>query len=236
MRLIYTAVQQFFIAIALSAIGSVVSNIDALAGLGNLLTLAGGLLSIVAIHRLRHENKHFSKAIRYFWIYFGLSIVMAIAAVAVLVSSLARADSAQGAALTTLFNASLVTSILLLVMAVVVLVLALAMQYQTYAGFEELRELRDIHYPPKRILWCFYIAVISMIISIVAVAGSVFLLIGALTGGDAALYAAIDTLDMAANVMLVIGVVIEAVQLWLVFTYMQAVKAAMDAERPENWG
>ena len=104
------------------------------------------------------------------------------------------------------------------------------------AGFEELRELRELNYPPKRILWCFYISIISMVITFAAVAGSVFLMIGALTGGDAALYAAIDTLDMAANVMLVVGVVIEAVQLWLVFTYMQAAKAAVDAERPENWG
>lgn len=236
MRQVYSAIQQFFIAIALAAIGSVISNIQSLSGLGSLLTIVGSVMSILSVYRLRHENRHFAKAFKYFWIYVGLTVVLTILAVAVLVSAVASAGSSSDALIASVLGGSMLFSVVMVIMAIVILVLALMVQYQTYAGFEELRELRELRYPPKRILWCFYISIISMVITFAAVAGSVFLMIGALTGGDAALYAAIDTLDMAANVMLVVGVVIEAVQLWLVFTYMQAAKAAVDAERPENWG
>lgn len=222
MRRIYTVVQLYFAAIALTAIGSVVTNIEAIAGLGSLMTMAGGVLSIAGLFQLRHENAHFAKAVRAFWIYLGAIFGMVVAAVAVTV------QMAQG-------EPSVLLSVVVLAIAIAVLVLALMLQYQTYAGFEELREVRGLDYPPRRILWCFYLAVISMVVSIVSVIGIAVILVNGIVGGDEALAGLLGTIDLASNVLLVIGVLIEAVHLWLMFTYMQAVRFAADNDMPERW-
>lgn len=224
MKQICAVVQMFFMALALSAIGSVIMNIDSLSGLGSLMSLAGSIMSILSIYRLRHENRHFAKTIRLFWAYIGLTFVVVILAASLLVSMTDSTDAV-----------SIPVAVAALVLAVAVLVLALVIQYQIYSGFDELRELRAIDYPPRRIMWCFYIAIISMAASIISSIGIVILLVNGIMGGDAALYALIDTVEMASNVMLVFGVLIEAVHLWLVFTFMQAAKTAADNEHLDRW-
>ena len=223
---IYSAIQMMFISVALTAIGSVISNIESLSGLGSIMSIVGGIMTIAALYRLRHENSHFSKAIRLFWIYMGLTLLLVILAAAMLVSIVS--DESYN-------SAALVWAIALLVMAVVVLILALAMQYQLYSGFEELRALRNLDYPPKRIMWCFYLALISMIVSVISISGITALVISSAAGGDTALTAAAHTIDMAGNIMLVFGTMMEAIHLWLIFTFMQSAKAALENETPEGW-
>jgi len=223
---IYSAIQMMFISVALTAIGSVISNIESLSGLGSIMSIVGGVMTIVALYRLRHENRRFSKAIRLFWIYLGLTFVLVAFAVSMLVS-MVSAESFS--------NSMLARAIALLVAAVVVLVLALMMQYQLYCGFEELRELRSLDYPPKRIMWCFYLALISMIVSIVSISGITALIISSAAGGDTALTAAAHTIDMAGNIMLIFGTVMEAIHLWLIFTFMQSAKAALENETTQGW-
>ena len=85
MRKIYSAVQLFFIAISLAAIGSVVSNIDSLSAIGGLMSLAGGVMTIVSLYQLRYENQRFAKAVRAVWLYIGTAVVVVVALVAMLV-------------------------------------------------------------------------------------------------------------------------------------------------------
>ncbi len=228
MRQIYSAVQMMFIAIALAAIGSVITNIESLSLLGSLMSLAGGVMTIAAVYHLRHENRHFSKALRLFWIYLGLTVLI------VFIVTISFASALAGGGLASM-DGAIISLLVLLVIAIAVLVLALMMQYQLYAGFEELREVRQLDYPPKRILWCFYLALISTLASLLSVTGISVLIVNSSMGGDAALAAAADTITMAGNIMLVLGVAIEAIHLWLIFTYLQAVKSAMERGGPENW-
>lgn len=224
MRRIYSVVQMFFIALALAAVGSVISNIESIAGLGSLMSMAGGVMTIISIYQLRHENRYFSKAVRTFWIYVGVTFAVLVLAV------MAVVQAAEGDVVSTPML------VVLCLLVVGVLMLALLLQYRTYRGFEDLRELRQIDYPPRRILWCFYLAVFSTVLSIVSTTGVVLMVAnGVVNGGEEVLLALADTLEMLGNLLLVAGTVIEAIHLWLMFTYMQAVRAAAEAEFPDRW-
>ncbi len=223
MRKIYSAVKLFFIAISLAAIGSVVSNIDSLSAIGGLMSLAGGVMTIVSLYQLRYENQRFAKAVRAVWLYIGTAVVVVVALVAMLVQ-IATGD------------VGILMMVIVAALCILMLVMVLRLQYFTYSGFEEMRETRGIDYPPRRIMWCFYLTILSMVITFVSVTGIVAMLVGgALNGGEAAIYEMLATLELVSDVMLVVGVVIEAIHLWLMFTYMQAVRAAEENEARERW-
>lgn len=222
MRQVYAAIQMMFIAISMSAIGSVTSNIDSIAGLGGLMSLAGGIMTIVAISRLRFENQNFAKAIRLFWIYVALTIGLVIASLGIGFVMMEQGGS----------------NWLLLIFPVIliaIVVFALKMQYHVYAGFEELRETRALDYPPRRIMWCFYIALISFFATIVSIISMFSVAISAAFSGEVVYNEMLGVIGMIANVMLVIGVFLESIHLWLLFTYMQAAKAALEQESTGGW-
>lgn len=224
MRKIYSAVQMMFFSVALSAIGSVITNIESLSSLGSLMTLGGGIMTIVVLYSLRYENRHFSKSLRLFWISAALVIGLSIfAGVAI-----ASIDGAESVSL------AMVVSVIAIIVSVALLVVEIMMQYQLYAGFDEMRETRAFDYPAKRIMWCFYLAIISMIVSFVAIIGMMPSLLSVISTGELA-SSSEQLLETISNIVLVANVLIEAIHLWLIFTYMQAAREALENEGMSGW-
>lgn len=224
MRKIYSAVQMMFFSVALSAVGSVISNIESLSSLGSLMTLGGGIMTIVVLYSLRFENKHFSKSLRLFWVSVALVIGMSVLA-GVSIASMSGTGSA---------TLAMAGSVAVIIVSVALLVIEIMMQYQLYAGFDEMRGARTFDYPAKRIMWCFYLAIISMIVSFVAVIGMMPSLLSVVSTGELSSSAG-QLLQTISNVVLVANVLIEAIHLWLIFTYMQAAREALDNEGMSGW-
>lgn len=220
MRKLYSAIQMLFLSVALSAVGSVITNIASLQSMGNLMTIAGGIMTIVALYSLRFENQHFSKSLRLFWISAGMILLMSVIAAVALVS-LNEDTSLAGA---------IAMAVAVIITGIAAVVLEIMTQYQFYKGLDVMREARAIDYPAKKIMWCFYLAIISMIISLIAVLS---LMPSLFAAGEEA---AASSVLAVGNVLLVVSVVMEAIHLWLIFTYMQATREALEQEQSSGWG
>ena len=220
MRKIYSAVQMMFFSVALSAIGSVIANIESLSSLGSLMTLGGGIMTIVALYSLRFENKHFAKSLRLFWISVALLIGLSVLTGVALAFILGQESA----------TLAMIGSVIVLICSVALLVIEIMMQYQLYAGFDEMRGARAFDYPAKRIMWCFYLAIISMIVSFVALIG----MMPSLFSGELAASSE-QLIETISNIVLVANVLIEAIHLWLIFTYMQAAREALENEGMSGW-
>lgn len=227
MKQIYPSIQLFFASAAVSAIGSVLSNIEAISMLANLLTIAGAIMMLVSISRLRAWNDRFGRAFKLYIAYIVMTLVLTGAAVSVVMSIMTGSDMTA-------------IGIAAAVLAVIMMITAMAAQYQTYRGFDELREAYALDYPPRRIMWCFYLMIISSVIGAVTVAVTLVVLLPGLmqvsAGADVSgLTAMAESFLTVSKVTLVIGVALEAVHLWLLYTYMQAAQSAMDHEPPMGW-
>ena len=224
MRKIYSAVQMMFFSVALSAIGSVITNIESLSSLGSFMTAGGGIMTIVALYSLRFENRRFSKSLRLFWISVALVIGLSILAGVAIASMLGQES----------VTLAMIGSVIVIIISVALLVIEIMMQYQLYAGFDEMRGARAFDYPAKRIMWCFYLAIISMIVSFVAIIGMMPSLLSVISTGELA-SSSEQLLETISNIVLVANVLIEAIHLWLIFTYMQAAREALENEEMSGW-
>ena len=213
-----------FFSVALSAIGSVIANIESLSSLGSLMTLGGGIMTIVALYSLRFENKHFAKSLRLFWISVALLIGLSVLTGVALAFILGQESA----------TLAMIGSVIVLICSVALLVIEIMMQYQLYAGFDEMRGARAFDYPAKRIMWCFYLAIISMIVSFAAVIGMMPSLLSVISTGELTSPAE-QMLEIISNIVLVANVLIEAIHLWLIFTYMQSAREALENEEMSGW-
>lgn len=213
-----------FFSVALSAIGSVIANIESLSSLGSLMTLGGGIMTIVALYSLRFENKNFAKSLRLFWISVALLIGLSVLTGVALAFILGQESA----------TLAMIGSVIVLICSVALLVIEIMMQYQLYAGFDEMRGARAFDYPAKRIMWCFYLAIISMIVSFVALIGMMPSLFSVISTGELAASSE-QLIETISNIVLVANVLIEAIHLWLIFTYMQAAREALENEGMSGW-
>ena len=81
----------------------------------------------------------------------------------------------------------------------------------------------------------FYIALISFFATIVSIISMFSVAISAAFSGEVVYDEILGVIGMIANVMLVVGVFLESIHLWLLFTYMQAAKAALEQESTGGW-
>lgn len=227
MKQIYPSIKLFFVSASVSAIGSVLSNIEAISMLANLLTIAGAVMMLASISQLRAWNNRFGRAFKLYIAYVVMTVVLTGVAVSAVMSIVVNSDiSAIG--------------ILAAILGLVMMITGVAAQYQTYRGFDELREAYALDYPPRRIMWCFYLMIISSVMAAVTVAVTLVMLLPGLSevsaGADASALMALSAKFLTASkVLLVIGVALEAVHLWLLYTYMQAAQNAMQNEPPVGW-
>lgn len=217
MERIDSAVGMFFASLAVTTIGTVVQSlgwivgrVEQMAAFASLTGLVGGVLALIAVFRLRRENRCFAKSLRALWICLGCLIGAVILTVA-------------------LFGASGnwgLPEFLMLGAVIVIGVMAVRFRYLIYAGFETLREERGIAYSPRRIIWCFWLELMAITLNSGYTSWNESLFAIDFSGSVGAADALAFSIFAAGAPMLLAAM--EAIRLWVMYGYRKAIRLAAE--------
>lgn len=202
MEKVYLSVRLAFIAAALNTAAAALVHIIGVT-FNSICTLAAGAVCLIAaLIRLRRESRRFFSALKAAVVY----MVLLTAAVVFLYSGAAAAVFSEGAA-------ELLSGLVFYIIAVLFLGAVIISDFTAkrlfFAALEELRKLRDIAFPPRRIMRCFYLFVIIALLSAFSA-----------LSGSAAPHSALWS---AAKISGVIAALLHFRILYLMYTYLSAV-------------
>lgn len=192
--LLYPSLKKLMLSMLLSLLGSVIPQV------GGLLGLAGFVVMLLALREMRDLGERMQTAYRML----ALSIWLMLGSIFVL--AIGTFTPAIG---------------LILVLGGIAILLAgcvcsVYSNYSLYNGLDELVVTHPYEYPPKKILWCFWLSVINLIFSMAI--SMILSAISQLQINQFSIPIGLDYLSTG------IGLLVSLLQLALVFEFSQAVR------------